>query len=56
MDLNEVRVADDADFLRLKQLCENHDGWDLVYSKKHLHVWTKVTPQTDFKIIKVCRK
>lgn len=53
MDVGEVRVADDRDFERLKSLAVKHDGWKVEYKKKDTTVWTKTTPQSEFKIIKL---
>jgi len=53
MEVGEVRVAEDADFERLKQLCRCHDGWKQDYNKNNTTVWTKVNDVSDFKMIKV---
>lgn len=53
MDVGEVRVADDGDFERLKNLTDEHDGWKVEYEKRDTKVWTKSTEQTQFKMIKL---
>ncbi|XP_033743458.1 START domain-containing protein 10-like [Pecten maximus] len=53
MQVGEVRVAEDADFKRLKTLCDEKDGWKQEYNKNNTCVWTKNNDVSDFKIIKV---
>jgi len=53
MQVGEVRVAEDADFERLRGLCQEHDGWRQDYSKNTTTVWTKSNDESDFKMIKV---
>ena len=53
MEVNVVRVFEDKDFLRVKELCDNHADWDLVYEKKQNQVWTKGIADSDFLMIKV---
>ena len=53
MQVGEVRVAEDADFEKLRQLCRCHDGWKQDYHKNGTTVWTKVNDVSDFKMIKV---
>lgn len=55
-ELNVVKIAEDKDFNDFRQLCDNNDGWDLVYSKKSAKVFTKETSQTSFKVIKVINR
>ncbi|KAG7155903.1 START domain-containing protein 10-like [Homarus americanus] len=50
----EVRVADDRDFERLKQLCDCHDGWSLAYDHPPTKVYTRPTKNSTFQMIKVC--
>jgi len=52
MEVNVVRVFEDKDFLRVKELCNNHADWDLVYEKKQNQVWTKGIADSDFLMIK----
>ena len=49
----EVRIATDADFVYLKDLCENHTNWYKEYNKKPITVWTKSNTISEFKMIKV---
>ena len=53
LKIGEVRIATDADFLNLKNLCEHHVDWNKEYNKKSTTVWTKSNDTSDFKIIKV---
>ncbi|XP_034257073.1 START domain-containing protein 10-like isoform X2 [Thrips palmi] len=53
MDIGEVKVADDQDFLNLKHLVEDEPGWTLEFNKENTKVWTKPAPTTSFKMVKV---
>lgn len=53
IDVGVVRVADDCDMKHFLSICDNHDGWSVEVTKPDLQVWSKPTPQTDFRIIKV---
>ena len=53
MQVGEVRVAEDADFAKLKNLCNCHDEWKQDYNKNGTTVWTKANDVSDFKMIKV---
>lgn len=48
-----MKVAEDEDFTRLKNLCDVHEDWKLEYSKSSTNVWTRSTEQTEFKMIKM---
>lgn len=56
MQVGEVRVAEDADFERFRNLCQCHDGWKQDYNKGSTTVWTKANDQSYFKMIKVRKK
>lgn len=49
----QVRVAEDRDFERLKQLCDRHDGWSLEYDQPPTKVFTRPTKNSTFQMIKV---
>lgn len=53
MDVGEVRVAEDADFKRLKSLCDETDGWKQEYNKNNTTVSTKINELSDFQMVKV---
>jgi hypothetical protein len=53
MDVGVVKVAEDQDFEKLKNLIDDHTGWKLDYNKPATKVWTKSIPTTSFKMIKV---
>jgi hypothetical protein len=53
MDVGVVKVAEDQDFEKLKELIDDHTGWKLDYNKSSTKVWTKSIPTTSFKMIKV---
>lgn len=53
MDVGVVRVAEDQDFERLKNLLEDHNGWKEEYNKNLTRVWSKSVIKTNFKMIKV---
>ncbi|KAH3836400.1 START domain-containing protein 10-like [Dreissena polymorpha] len=51
--VGEIRVADDADFRRLKSLSDDNNDWKQEYQKGTTTVWTKTNDVSNFKIIKV---
>lgn len=53
MQVGEVRVAEDADFQKLRNLCLIHDEWKQEYNKNVTTVWTRSNELSDFKMIKV---
>ena len=53
MEVGEVRVAEDADFEKLKGLCQCNDHWKQEYNKNGTTVWTKVNDTSDFKMVRV---
>jgi len=53
MQVGEVRVAEDADFDRLRTLCQCHDGWKMVLQKHEVTVWVKSNDISDFNVIKI---
>ncbi|XP_060590740.1 START domain-containing protein 10-like [Ruditapes philippinarum] len=53
LQVGEIRVADDSDFRKLKNLDEDTDNWKLEYQKNNTSVWTKTNEVSSFKIVKV---
>jgi len=53
MEVGEVRVAEDADFEKLKGLCQCNDQWKQEYNKNSTTVWTKTNDVSDFKMVRV---
>lgn len=53
MESNAVRILEDKDFINVKLLCDNHDGWTCSYEKKTNRVWTRPTENSDLVMIKV---
>lgn len=55
MEVGVVKIAEDSDFCMLKWLVDTHDAWKLEYDSKSddTKVWTKLTPTTNFKMVKV---
>lgn len=53
MQVGEVRVAEDADFDKLKNMCQCHDEWHQDYNKHGVTVWSKRNDVSDFKLMKV---
>jgi hypothetical protein len=48
-----IKIADDADFARLKDLCQIHDDWSQDYHKGGTYVWTRANDVSDFNMVKV---
>ena len=53
LEVGEVRIAEDADFQKVKDMCNCHDGWKQEYNKHGTTVWTKSNDVSDFKLVKV---
>lgn len=53
MIIGEVRSANEADFERLKNLCQCHDDWRQDYNKGGTVVWTKTNDVSSFKMVKI---
>ena len=53
MDVGKIRIADQSDFDRLKELCEVHDDWTQVYHSNMTFVWTTANDVSDFNMVKV---
>ena len=48
-----IKVAEDTDFEKLKNLCDENSDWKLEYQKNTTSVWTKTNEVSNFKMIKV---
>lgn len=53
MDIGVVKIAEDKDFEKLKQLYDDNNNWKLDYNKPDLSVWTKSVPGISFRMVKV---
>ncbi|XP_051155007.1 START domain-containing protein 10-like [Leptopilina boulardi] len=53
MDVGIVKIAEDKDFEKLKQLYDNNNDWRLDYNKPDLCVWTKSVPGIHFRMVKI---
>jgi len=53
MEVGKIRIADQTDFDRLRDLCEIHDGWTQVYRSNMTLVWTRANDVSDFNMVKV---
>lgn len=53
MDIGVVKIAEDRDFEKLKQLYDDNNNWKLDYNKPDLSVWTKSVPGISFRMVKV---
>lgn len=54
MDIGIVKIAEDKDFEKLKQLYDDNNEWRLDYNKPDLSVWTKSVRGISFRMVKVC--
>lgn len=54
MDIGVVKIAEDKDFEKLKQLYDDNNDWRLDYNKPDLSVWTKSVRGISFRMVKVC--
>lgn len=53
MPVGTVKIAEDADFKRFKEVCDGTDGWKLEAQKQKTMVWTKLNDLSDFKMVKI---
>jgi hypothetical protein len=51
--LGEIRPPNDKDFDYVKDLCINHNDWDLEVSKTNLKIWVKNNQLSSFRMIKI---
>lgn len=48
-----AKIADDQDFLRLKEIASVHEDWNLDYDKNGIKIWSKAVEDTFIKMMKV---
>lgn len=48
-----VRIAEDADFKKFKEICDTNEGWKLEVNKNKITVWTKANELSNFHMVKV---
>ncbi|XP_032671280.1 START domain-containing protein 10-like [Odontomachus brunneus] len=53
MDIGVVKIAEDKDFEKLKQLYDDNNDWRLDYNKPDLSVWTKSVRGISFRMVKI---
>lgn len=53
MEEGVVRIAEDEDFQRLKEMVDSTDEWLIEYDKGGIRVWTKQAGNCTFKMVKV---
>ncbi|KAK7097299.1 START domain-containing protein 10-like [Littorina saxatilis] len=53
MPVGTVKIAEDSDFKRFKEVCDNNDGWKLEVDKQKTMVWTKANDLSDFNMVKI---
>ncbi|VDM59713.1 unnamed protein product [Angiostrongylus costaricensis] len=56
MRVNVARVWDDADYMRVRNMCDNNQGWREVYKKKGISVFSQSVPSNNFQMIKAVAK
>ncbi|KAL8562216.1 hypothetical protein ACOMHN_005201 [Nucella lapillus] len=53
MEVGTVKIAEDSDFNRFRQVCDGSDGWILTIRKRKTLVWTKANELSSFNMVKV---
>lgn len=48
-----VKEADDDDYMRLREMCRDHDGWRQDFTKGATTVWTRSNDISDFRMVKI---
>ncbi|KAK6012924.1 hypothetical protein OSTOST_21896 [Ostertagia ostertagi] len=56
MRVNVARVWEDADYARVKNMCETSQGWQEVYKKKSISIFTQSVPCSNYHMIKAVAK
>uniref|UniRef100_A0A0N4Z953 START domain-containing protein 10 n=1 Tax=Parastrongyloides trichosuri TaxID=131310 RepID=A0A0N4Z953_PARTI len=49
----EVKILDDDDFDRIRNLCQDNENWNCVYERKNNKVWTLQVSDSDFLMYRV---
>ncbi|CAO4369576.1 unnamed protein product [Caenorhabditis nigoni] len=52
MRVNVARVWEDADYQKVRSLCEENDGWEEVYKKKDISIFTQNIENSSYQMIK----
>ncbi|WKY02496.1 hypothetical protein Q1695_016066 [Nippostrongylus brasiliensis] len=52
MRVNVARVWEDADYVKVKNMCDSNQGWNEVYKKKHVSVSIQSVPCSNYQMIK----
>jgi len=53
MEVGEIKIAEDSDFQHFRKIIDNHEDWEMNYSRDDTKVWTKSVPGIEFKMVKV---
>lgn len=53
MQLGQVKLPEDSDFLKVKTMCLSVDGWRHEYSKPGIALWKKSNEESDFDMVKI---
>ncbi|EYC23418.1 hypothetical protein Y032_0015g2638 [Ancylostoma ceylanicum] len=56
MRVNVARVWEDADYVKVRNMCDNNQGWNEVYKKKMITVYTQSVPCSNYQMIKAVAK
>lgn len=51
--LLSAKIADDNDFLKLKDMADVHEGWLLEFDKHDTKIWSKSVTDASIKMVKV---
>ncbi|CAJ0596668.1 unnamed protein product [Cylicocyclus nassatus] len=56
MRVNVAQVSEDADYVKVRNMCDNSQGWKEVYHKKMITVYAQKVPSSNFQMIKAVAK